>query len=386
MRIGIIGAGHAGVEAAGRASSRGAEAVLFSKESVLPYYRPRVVALAFGQVEPDAIHIKPADWYEKNGIDLRLDCPVTHLDVQERTVVAREQQEVFDALVLATGATPVVLPLARDFPEDAIALWDVERSLAIRDKLGAARRLVVLGGGISGVEAALYAVDAGLEVTVVEKANCLMPMQSGPNAAAVLANRLREKGIRLLLGRCAESISREPHGLKIALNDSEAVPCDLVVTTVGARRELAIFKRAGLRTDKGVLVDDCLRTSAPGVFACGDVAQRNGTRTASVMNAVQQGRGAGANAVASLQGQELEAVPAAVVPLSLKHGDIELYAAGPPQGEGLEERTLSEREASAYRSVLLQDGILRGVQMVGTREGFHQLVAEIGRPWRPAQG
>ena len=152
MRIGIIGAGHAGVEAARQARDRGADVVLFSGESVLPYFRPRVVALAFGQVEPDAISIRPHEWYEQNGIDLRLDCPVTELDARNKTVVARGQPETFDGLVIATGASPVLLPIVRELPDDAIALWDVKRSLAIREKLGTAKHLAVLGGGISGVE------------------------------------------------------------------------------------------------------------------------------------------------------------------------------------------------------------------------------------------
>jgi len=386
MRIGIIGAGHAGVEAARQASGRGCEVVLFSSESVLPYFRPRVVALAFGQVEPDAISIRPQDWYEQNGIDLRLDCPVTQLDARKKTVVAREQRETFDGLVIATGAVPVLLPFVRDLPDDVIALWDVKRSLAIREKLGAAGQLVVLGGGISGVEAALYAVDAGLAVTIIEKEDHLMPMQFGDRASDVLARRLQDKGINLTLGRYAESVSRKDHGLEITLNDSEAILCDLLVTTVGAICDVTLFERAGLRTDKGVLVDDCLQTSIPGVFACGDIAQRDGNRTASVIRATRQGRVAGANAVASVQGQESEAAPEPVVPLSFKHKDVEFHSVGAPEGKDLEEKTLSDAQAGVYRSVLMERGTLCGVQMIGTNDDFRQLVSEIGQPWKRTEG
>jgi len=386
MRIGIIGAGHAGVEAARQARGRGCEVVLFSGESVLPYFRPRVVALAFGQVEPDAMSIRPKDWYEQNGIDLRLDCPVTELDARNKTVVARGRRETFDALVIATGAGPVLLPLVRALPEDAIALWDVNRSLAIREKLGTARHVAVLGGGISGVEAALYAVDAGLAVTIIERENRLMPMQFGDRAAGVLAGRLQDKGIHLTLGRCAESVSRKDHGLEIILNAGEAILCDLLVTTVGARCDVALFERAGLRADRGVLVDDCLQTSEPGVFACGDIAQRDGSRTASVIRATGQGRLAGANAVASVQGQKSEAAPEPVVPLSFKHKDVEFHSVGTPEGKDLEEKTLSDPNEDVYRSMLLEGDTLRGVQMIGTSEDFRQFVSEIDKPWKAAEG
>jgi len=380
MRIGIIGAGHAGVEAARQASGRGCEVVLFSGESVLPYFRPRVVALAFGQVEPDAISIRPKEWYEQNGIDLRLDWTVTDADARKKTVVARGRRETFDGLVIATGAAPVLLPFVRDLPDDVIALWDVNRSLAIREKLGAAGQVVVLGGGISGVEAALYAVDAGLTVTVIERDNRLMPMQFGDGAAAVLAGRLQDKGIHLTLGRCAERVSRTDSGLEITLNDSEAILCDLLVTTVGARCDVTLFERAGLRTERGVLVDDCLRTSVPGVFACGDIAQRDGSRTAGVMRATRQGRAAGTNVVAAVQGREPEPVPETVVPLSFKHKDVEFHAVGPPRGTDFEEKILPDSGANIYRSVLLESDTLRGVQMIGTNADFRRFVSEIDQP------
>ncbi|MBN2129270.1 MAG: FAD-dependent oxidoreductase [Sedimentisphaerales bacterium] len=381
MRIGIIGAGHAGVEAARQARDRGADVVLFSGESVLPYFRPRVVALAFGQVEPDAISIRPKDWYGQNGIDLRLDCPVTELDARKKTVVARGQRETFDGLVIATGASPVLLPIVRELPDDVIALWDVKRSLVIREKLGTAKHLAVLGGGISGVEAALYAVDAGLAVTIIEKENRLMPMQFGDGAAGVLAGRLREKGIHLTLGRCAERVSRTDRELEITLDGGETILCDLLVTTVGARCDVTLFERAGLRADKGVLVDDCLQASVPGVFACGDIAQRDGSRTASVMRATRHGRATGANVVAAAEGREREPVPETVVPLSFKHEDVEFHAVGPPRGANFEETILPDSGADIHRSVLLENGTLRGVQMIGTSADFRQLVSEIGKPW-----
>ena len=128
MRIGVIGAGHAGVEAAWRASQLGAQVVLFSGESVLPYFRPRVVALAFGQVELDGMYLRPEPWYREHGIDLRLDAEAIHLDAHAKAVTAGGREEIFDALVLATGAAPALLAFVREFPRDVIPLWGVERA------------------------------------------------------------------------------------------------------------------------------------------------------------------------------------------------------------------------------------------------------------------
>ena len=145
-----------------------------------PYFRPKVVALAFGQVELEGMYLRPQPWYRAHGIDLRLDCAAIHLDTHAKTVTAGGHEELFDALVLATGASPALLAFVREFPNDVIPLWGVRESLAIRDRLGTMRHLLILGGGISGVEAALHAREAGRRVTIVEKMERLMSQQLGP--------------------------------------------------------------------------------------------------------------------------------------------------------------------------------------------------------------
>jgi 3-phenylpropionate/trans-cinnamate dioxygenase ferredoxin reductase subunit len=382
MRIGVIGAGHAGVEAAWQARQRGAEVVLFSGETVLPYFRPRVVALAFGQVKLDGIYLRPEPWYREHNIDLRLNAEVTQIDASARSVAAGGREERFDALIIATGAAPALLPFLREFPNDVMPLWGVRPSLAIRERLGHTRELVILGGGISGVESALYARQAGLAVTIVERMDRPMSLQFGVSAGAVLVRRLEGAGIRVLTGRHAAAVARQDGRLRVTLDDATELPCDLIITTAGTTRRLAVFQQAGLPVDKGILVDEHLQTAVPGVFACGDVAQRGSVRTATVVRASQQGRCAGDNAVAFLQGRELACTPEPVAPLLFKHADLELQSVGPSAGDGLEEKVLSHDGQAVYRSVLLEGGVLRGVQMVGSRDGFRQLMDALGRPWQ----
>jgi nitrite reductase (NADH) large subunit len=385
MRIGVIGAGHAGVEAAGQARRHGAEVVLFSSEPVPPYFRPRVVALAFGQVEADGIHLKPQSWYREQGIDLRLDAEVTCLDASAKCVTAGGRAEQFDALIIATGAAPARLPFLQEFPKDVIALWGTRESLAIRERLPRTRRLVILGGGVSGVESALYARQAGLDVTMVEKMDRPMSLQFGVNAGAVLVHRLETAGIRVLTERHAVAVSRRDGRLRVDLSDATELPCDLIITTAGTTRKLAVFEQAGLRVDKGILVDEHLQTSMPGVFACGDIAQRDNVSTATVVRANRQGRCAGDNAVAYLQGREPARAPEPVAPLLFQHADLELQSIGPAGGADLEERAFPDNGPTVYRSVLLENGLLRGVQMVGSRDGFRRLADALGRPWQPGE-
>ena len=382
MRIGIIGAGHAGVEAARHANSRRAEVVLFSQEPVYPYFRPRVVALAFGRVELEGMQLRPQKWYHENGVDLRLNAPVIHIDIPAKAVTAGGKEELFDALIIAAGASPVLLAFVREFPDDVIPLWSASASLAIRERLRTAHDLVIIGGGISGIESALYARETGVTVTVIEKMDRPMVMQFGPRAMTVLGHRLQEVGVRLLTGRSVASMSRKDGRLNVMLDDASELPCDLVLTTVGATRKLELFQKAGIKTDKGIVVDEYLQTSVPGVFACGDIAQRNHVRTATVLRAHQHGRSAADNAIAFLQGRPLSYVGEPVSPLSFKHNDIEFHSIGQPVGSHLEEKVLSDDEKCVYRSVLLEDGVLRGVQMIGSHEDFRKLVDSLNQTWQ----
>ncbi|MBP7053834.1 MAG: FAD-dependent oxidoreductase [Phycisphaerae bacterium] len=381
MRIGIIGAGHAGVEAAKTITDKGGEVVLYSDESVLPYIRPRVVLLAFGRVQLDGIAIRPQRWYSDRKIDLRLGCPVTQIDARTKTVTADGHQERFDALILATGAGPVLLPFVQGLPDDVIPIWRAKDSLTLQQRLKSIRRLTILGAGISGLEAAAYSREAGIEVTIIEKSAHVMALQFGPTAAGVLANRLRNQGVDLRTGRFVTDVSKSEGELKMILDDGKEIRSDLVLTTVGAVRNTTVFAQAGLRTDKGVLVDEHQRTSEPGVFACGDIAQRDHIRTASIVLAAEQGRAAAINAMATLAGGPLTPVADRAIPLSFKHDRVEFHSIGVPSGPGLAEKVLSDDGQGIYRSVVLEGDLLRGVQMVGSREGFRQLADCLGQQY-----
>ena len=123
-------------------------------------------------------------------------------------------------------------------------------------------------------------------------------------------------------------------------------------------------------------------TSVPGIFACGDIAQRDHLRTATVLRAHQHGRSAADNAIAFLQGRPLSHIPESVSPLSLKHADVEFHSVGRPAGDGLEEEVLSDDGKCVYRSVGLEDNVLRGVQMIGSDEDFSKFVDSLDGTWQ----
>jgi NAD(P)H-nitrite reductase large subunit len=383
MKIGIIGAGHAGLEAANAAAAAGAEVTLFSAETALPYFRPRLVALAFGQTSPEAIQIHPPDWYAARHLELCLGQPVSALDPSRLTVTAGGQSRSFDGLVIAAGAEPVLPPFAAAAPDAILPIWSLAHALAIRQRVKAGGRLVVVGGGILGIEAALRALDAGMQVELVELLDRLMPAQFGARASTVLRHRLVELGIGVTLGRrviAARPIANQ--GVRLGLDDGRELAADLCVLAIGAQ-PVGQPVATGLKADRGLVVDEFLRTSAPNCFAAGDIVRFNGLTRCSVREANSQGRLAGANVVAALRGEPLQAYRPESLPLTFKAHDFELYAIGQPGDDGAEEHLLQGMTERVIRSLIVKDGIPVGVQMIGTNEDF-TTYADLVKRGQPA--
>lgn len=379
MRVAVIGAGHAGLEAAASAAEGGAAVVLFGNESCLPYYRPRLTALAFAQADEASMFIRTADWYAARGIEVRPAAPVSELNARERAVRAQGPAESFDAIVLCLGARPVRPPSFATAGLAVFALWNLAHAQAIRARLRAGEVLAVIGGGILGLEAALRAQAAGLRVSVVEKAAQLMPAQFGARASRALRRRVEAKGIQVLTGRIVTQFEPDGEGRAVLrLDDGTRIGPGLCLLSIGAVPASDLARAAGLETDRGVRVNAALQTSAPFVFAAGDVAQIDGLTRCSVREAVSQGRLAGRNAVAAVRGEPLEEYAPQTLPLMFKSGDFELYAVGPPGGgPDYEEHLLEGSSEEVLRALIRKDGRLCGVQMIGTRHEFDDYLRQL---------
>ena len=368
MRIAIIGAGHAGVEAANYARKAGAEkVVLYSAEPIPPYYRPRLVSLAFGHVELGAILMHPAPWYEAQGIRLRLDSPVTAFDPAERRITAGGASETFDAVVVACGALAVKPPLPgvrAGLP--VLPLWSAADAAAIRANVQPGRTLTILGGGILGIETALNAKMAGLNVTVIERQDRLMPMQFAPEGSALLHRVLTGLGIAVKMG---------------VISDGSDLEADFAVLAIGSRPNLALSTASGLPTGRGTRVDRYLQTAVPRVFAAGDAVELEGLFRPSAREAAAQGRAAGANAAAAAAGLPLQPYQPELQPLLFKSGPVDLASEGVAWAPDCSLKRIDEGLGpEQYRALIIKNGILAGVQAIGTRKEFDGWAKRIGEP------
>ena len=378
MKIGIIGAGHAGVEAARVATVAGAEVTLFSNESVPPYFRPRLVAVAFGQVAPDAVGIKPVGWYSENRIDLRLNTEVTALNAAACSVTAGGQTYAFDGIVLTAGSKPFLPPFVSTVSESRVLpLWDMAHALMIRDKITKSGRCAIVGGGILGIEAALRAREIGMSVTIIERLDRLMPAQFGCRASSVLLRQLQSKGVDVRLARSVVRVDAEDSSVRLQLDDGSRLPADVCLVSIGTRPFAGLAAAAGIEIRRGIVVDGTLATSCSRVFAAGDVIECEGITRCSVREATAQGKLAGENVVASIRRGPLTRFEPLVLPLSFKSGEFELCALGIPSGDDAEEEVLDVPVDSAFRALIRRQGQIVGVQMVGTREGLDELARQV---------
>jgi 3-phenylpropionate/trans-cinnamate dioxygenase ferredoxin reductase subunit len=381
MHIAIIGAGPAGIEAALAARQAGAAVTVFSSEPVLPYFRPRLVSVAMGQVEPAAIAMHPAAWYGERGIRLRLATPVTAIDVAARTVAADGAAEAFDAIVLSCGALPIRPRLTGETAGMPLhSLWSVADAGIIRQRVRPEARLVVIGGACLGIECALRAREQQMHVEIVEQKPRLMPLLLGDAAAAFLRRQLESRGITVHAGCAVASVAAASGGrIGVGLSHGSVIDADLVLVCIGAAPNTGLARQAGLDAARGILADACLQ-AAPGIFVAGDACQAAGRPArGAVREASAQGRLAGANAAALLAGGALQPFAAAVIPTMVRGGGIEIHAAGQAAGEDVTEELLDDSASeNSFRAVTRRaDGSLAGVQMINTREGFDALAAQL---------
>ena len=272
----IIGGGMAGGTAAATLREGGfdGDITVVAGEAHPPYQRPPLSKgfLAGGE-GLDAVYLQPEDWYADNGITVRTGVQATKLDPAAHTVTLSDGTELsYDAVLLATGASPRSLPLpGHDLP-GVHQLRSIDDSESLKAALSeGGKRLVLIGSGWIGMEVAATARGYGNEVTILERDPVPLKAALGERLGESFAQMHREHGVDLRTSVNVERITGDERADGVVV-DGETVPADLVLIGVGAVPNTALAESAGLKLNNGILVDPGLRTSAPDVYAAGDVA------------------------------------------------------------------------------------------------------------------
>ncbi|MFC9975565.1 FAD-dependent oxidoreductase [Spirillospora sp. NPDC127200] len=285
MSIVVVGNGMAGSRLVNEIRSRDREVpvTVFGAEARRPYNRILLSNVLAGVAAPDQIGLVDPAWYARNGVDARPGVEVVAIDRAARTVRASDGTTVpYGTLVLATGSTAFVPPIPGTedgLPRGAVAFRTLDDCRAILEAAEGARRAVVVGGGLLGIEAARGLAGRGLEVTVVHLAGHLMERQLDPGAGRVLARTLGRLGIRASLDANVTALHADGGAVTgVGLATGQVLPAEVVVLACGVKPETSLARAAGLAVDRGIVVDQTLRSvTDPDVRAIGECSQHDGT-------------------------------------------------------------------------------------------------------------
>ncbi|MGR3249619.1 MAG: NAD(P)/FAD-dependent oxidoreductase [Paracoccus sp. (in: a-proteobacteria)] len=276
MRIVIVGAGQAAASMAARlrAQGHGGPLTIIGAEATPPYQRPPLSkAYLLGQMGLDRLVLRTAEWWRDQDIALRLSETATSIDPVARTVTTNRGAHAYDALALTLGARPRRLPAAMGghLPGTHVIrdLADVD---ALAPPMQAGRRLVVIGGGYIGLEAAAVARKLGLTVTLIEAAPRILGRVAAPQTADLIRALHQAQGVTILEGTAISRITGHDRATGVALTDGRDIPADLVVTGIGVLPVTDLAATAGLALDDGIATDLHGRTSDPAIWAAGDCA------------------------------------------------------------------------------------------------------------------
>src|ERR1700691_2608732 len=260
-------------------------------EPRLAYNRVLLSSVLAGETASHDIELKPAGWWRDRGVTLKYGCRATEIDVGRRELrIANEESVTFSRLVLATGSTPLRL----NVPGSDLAgvhtfrdSRDVDLLLALAAQK---KRVVVVGGGLLGLEAAYGLAKAGEPVALIHLMDRLMERQLDAPAAELLKLLVERKGIKVLLNANTARIHGETRVEGVELADGRRIDADAVIFAAGIRPNVALARDAGISVNRGIVVDDHLQTGAPDIFALGECAEHRGICYGLVEPAYEQAR------------------------------------------------------------------------------------------------
>jgi nitrite reductase (NADH) large subunit len=360
----IIGNGMAAArlveELSTRALGRYAIAVI-GKEPRLAYNRVLLSSVLAGEMTSEEIELKPASWWRDRGVTLHYGHAAVEIDAAARTVELADGRVLpFAKLVLATGSQPIRLNApGADLPD----VYTFRDSGDVDALLGLAhqrKRVSVIGGGLLGLEAAYGLAKAGAGVTLVHLMDRLMERQLDAPSAA-LRDLVASKNIDILLNASTSRVIGTDRVEGIEFKDGTRLDCDAVVFAAGIRPDTSLAAMAGCATGRGVIVNDVLQTSIPGIYALGECAEHQGVCYGLVEPAYEQAR-----ILATHLAGRTANYGGSVVSTNLKVSGVSVFSAGDfLGGEGTEAIVLSDPRSGIYRKLVIAGEKLLGAVLVG---------------------
>ena len=334
-------------------------------EPRLAYNRVLLSSVLAGETASHDIELRPASWWRDRGVTLKYGCRATEIDVGRRELkIANEESVSFSRLVLATGSTPLRLNVPGSDLAGVHTFRDSRDVDLLLTLAAQKKRVVVVGGGLLGLEAAYGLAKAGAPVTLIHLMDRLMERQLDAPAADLLKTLVERKGIKVLLNANTARLNGAVRVDGVELTDGRRIDADAVIFAAGIRPNVALARDAGIAVGRGIVVDDHLRTAAPEIFALGECAEHRGVCYGLVEPAYEQAR-----VLAQHLAGKAAAYGGSVVATNLKVSGVSVFSAGDFVGaEGSETILLSDVGRGTYKKLVISEGRLTGAVLVGDVE------------------
>ncbi len=361
----IVGNGVAGTTAAEHIRKRDKEGriTIFSDEGMPFYWRIRLNEYLAGEITSEELIAKKEKWYKENRIDLRLGTRVKGLAA--KSILTQGDEEIaFDKLLIATGSRSFVPPIKGSDKKGVFTLRSFRDVKEISEMAAKASEVVLIGGGLLGLEAGNALRKLGLKVKVVEFFPRLLPRQLDVEGAKRLQGLMEDMGFSFRLGVKTSHIEGAQSADGAVLEGGEKIAGSMVIISAGVRPDLELAGILGLEKDKGIKVDEYMKTSMEDVFAAGDVVEFKGITYGIWPAAMEQGKVAGINMTGGV-----EIYKGTTMANILKVAGTDLASAGDIDADGKRETILYVGEG-LYKKLVLDGGRIIGCIMLGDTEGF----------------
>jgi len=304
-KIVIAGAGHAAGQVAAtlRQQKFEGQILLVGDEPYLPYQRPPLSkGFLAGKTSAERLHLKAENFYDDHQIDVKLQTKITAIDRDKKALKIEDGDDIaYDKLVLALGSRVKELPVEGAKLKSVYYLRSIEDVERIRPEMDVGRRLVIIGAGYIGLEAAAVARSLGLDVTVIEMADRVMSRVVSPEISDFYQIEHTSKGVKLRLSTSVAALRGKKRVKRVEITGGEEIRADFVIVAVGILPNTELAEQAGLEVGDGIIVDDQCLTSDKDIFAVGDCTSHPNDiygrrlRLESVHNAVEQAKTAANN-------------------------------------------------------------------------------------------
>ncbi len=339
------------------------EITVFGAEPYGNYNRILLSPVLCGEKTIDEIMLNDDQWYADNNVTLHKDTKITDVDRNARTVTADNGTSVnYERLLIATGSDPFIIPIpGHDLP-GVIGFRDIKDVDSMIETSKTKKRAVVIGGGLLGLEAANGLMKQGMDVTVIHLMDWLMERQMDDISGGMLKDSLEAQGMIFRMKTSTSEIQGNGKVEKIVFADGSAIDTDLVVMAVGIRPNIELAKQINLTCERGIIVDDSLKTNDANIYAIGECIEHRGNVYGLVAPLFEMAKVCAKH----LAGESDSVYEGTITSTKLKVTGIELFSAGDFMGdESTEEIVICDASRSIYKKIVIKDNVVVGAVLFG---------------------